>query len=144
MAAVNIFAASNEAFEPKHCTGVYVGKNLTADGGVLLGQLGDENSSHWIEVIPRLSWESESVLLVGAEKTEAMEGLRVADTLAESLETRTKLRFKIRPLPRIQKDSHYPCAQPEVARAANELPTCKPCRPQIKTRPCFSKAIFRS
>jgi len=31
---------------------IYVGKNLTADGSVLIGGSGDEVSSHWLEVVP--------------------------------------------------------------------------------------------
>jgi len=77
LAAVNIFAAANEALELKHCTGVYVGKNLTADGSVLLGQLGDENSSHWIEVIPHHAWKPDSVLSVGADKEGIFPGIMI-------------------------------------------------------------------
>ncbi|MFT6711109.1 MAG: hypothetical protein ACJATO_001491, partial [Arenicella sp.] len=32
---------------------IYVGKNLTVDGSVLLGGSGDEVSSHWLEIVPR-------------------------------------------------------------------------------------------
>ena len=32
--------------------GYYVGKNLTADGSVLLGGTGEEPSSHWLEIVP--------------------------------------------------------------------------------------------
>ena len=39
--------------EPSHCTGVIIGKKLTADGSILIGQNADEQSSHWLEVIPR-------------------------------------------------------------------------------------------
>ncbi len=63
--AFNGLAFSGKTIESKHCTGVYVGKNLTADGSVLLGQLGDESSSHWIEVIPHRSWEAGAVLSIG-------------------------------------------------------------------------------
>ncbi|MGD9345565.1 MAG: C69 family dipeptidase [Candidatus Aminicenantes bacterium] len=63
--AINVLTPSAELFEVKHCTGVYVGKNLTADGSVLLGQLGDECSSHWIEVIPHRFWEEGAVLSTG-------------------------------------------------------------------------------
>ena len=31
---------------------IYVGKNLTVDGSVLLGGSGDEVSSHWLEIVP--------------------------------------------------------------------------------------------
>ena len=33
--------------------GIYVGKNLTADGSVFLAGYGDEPSSHWLEIVPR-------------------------------------------------------------------------------------------
>jgi len=77
LAAINIFTAANDAIPPKHCTGVYVGKNLTADGSVLLGQLGDENSSHWIEVIPHRTWDVEAALSVGADKDANFPGTRI-------------------------------------------------------------------
>ena len=32
--------------------GIYVGKNLTADGSVFLAGYGDEPSSHWLEIVP--------------------------------------------------------------------------------------------
>jgi len=32
--------------------GIYVGKNLTADGSVFLGGYGDEPSRHWLEIVP--------------------------------------------------------------------------------------------
>ncbi|GIS02291.1 MAG: hypothetical protein CM15mP103_08420 [Gammaproteobacteria bacterium] len=31
---------------------IYIGKNLTADGSVMIGGSGDEVSSHWLEVVP--------------------------------------------------------------------------------------------
>jgi hypothetical protein len=31
---------------------IYVGKTLAADGSVLIGESGDEASSHWLEVVP--------------------------------------------------------------------------------------------
>jgi hypothetical protein len=31
---------------------IYVGKNLTTDGSVLIGGSGDEVSSHWLEIVP--------------------------------------------------------------------------------------------
>ncbi|MFP4082510.1 MAG: C69 family dipeptidase [Candidatus Aminicenantes bacterium] len=65
LAACSALGDAEGILEPKHCTGVYVGKNLTADGSVFLAQLGDENSSHWIEVIPRRMWGPEAVLSVG-------------------------------------------------------------------------------
>jgi len=31
---------------------IYIGKNQTKDGSVLIGGSGDEVSSHWLEVVP--------------------------------------------------------------------------------------------
>jgi len=65
LTALSVSAPSSELFETKHCTGVYVGKNLTADGSVLLAQLGDESSSHWIEVIPHRIWDADAAFSIG-------------------------------------------------------------------------------
>lgn len=46
--------------------GYYVGKNLTADGSVLLGGTGEEPSSHWLEIVPRQQHEEGSTITVGA------------------------------------------------------------------------------
>ncbi|MDB5337708.1 MAG: peptidase dipeptidase [Planctomycetaceae bacterium] len=45
---------------------VYVGKNLTADGSVLLGGYGDEPSSHWLEIVPRREHPAGTMISVGA------------------------------------------------------------------------------
>lgn len=45
--------------------GIYIGKNLTADGSVLLGGTGDEPSSHWLEIVPRKSHAPEEAIHVG-------------------------------------------------------------------------------
>ncbi|MDZ7826486.1 MAG: hypothetical protein U5R48_11265 [Gammaproteobacteria bacterium] len=46
--------------------GYYVGKNLTADGSVLLGGTGEEPSSHWLEIVPRRSHPADATIEVGA------------------------------------------------------------------------------
>lgn len=46
--------------------GIYVGKNLTADGSVFLAGYGDEPSSHWLEIVPARDWPPGSVIKVGA------------------------------------------------------------------------------
>ncbi|MHA7814898.1 MAG: C69 family dipeptidase [Pseudohaliea sp.] len=46
--------------------GYYVGKNLTADGSVLLGGTGEEPSSHWLEIVPRKSHTAGATITVGA------------------------------------------------------------------------------
>ena len=48
--------------------GIYVGKNLTADGSVFLGGYGDEPSSHWLEIVARRKHPSGAVVKVGATK----------------------------------------------------------------------------
>lgn len=44
---------------------IYVGKNLTADGSVLIGGSGDEVSSHWLEVVPARDHAAGSTITVG-------------------------------------------------------------------------------
>jgi dipeptidase len=44
---------------------IYVGKNLTPDGSVLIGGTGDEPSSHWLEVVPRKNHKAGETLSVG-------------------------------------------------------------------------------
>jgi dipeptidase len=53
---------------------IYIGKNLTADGSVLLGGSGDEVSSHWLEVVPRRQYEPGTTLQVGVDETANMPG----------------------------------------------------------------------
>lgn len=47
---------------------IYVGKNLTADGSVMLGGTGDEPSSHWLEIIPRAHHAAGDTIKVGVDK----------------------------------------------------------------------------
>ncbi len=44
---------------------VYVGKNLTEDGSVILAGYGDEPSSHWLEIVPRQKHAPGSTIRVG-------------------------------------------------------------------------------
>jgi dipeptidase len=44
---------------------IYVGKNLTKDGGVLLAGFGDEPSSHWLSVVPRRQHPAGATISVG-------------------------------------------------------------------------------
>lgn len=46
--------------------GYYVGKNLTADGSVLIGGTGEEPSSHWLEIVPRRQHAAGTMITVGA------------------------------------------------------------------------------
>ena len=45
---------------------VYIGKNLTEDGSVILAGYGDEPSSHWLEIVPRQKHAPGSTIKVGA------------------------------------------------------------------------------
>jgi hypothetical protein len=54
--------------------GIYVGKNLTSDGSVLLGGYGDEPSSHWLEIVPVRDWAPGTMIKVGATATSLYPG----------------------------------------------------------------------
>jgi hypothetical protein len=43
----------------------YLGKDLTADGTVLLGGYGDEPSSHWLRIVPRQEHGPDATIEVG-------------------------------------------------------------------------------
>jgi dipeptidase len=44
---------------------IYVGKNLTKDGGVMLAGFGDEPSSHWLSIVPRRQYPVGATISVG-------------------------------------------------------------------------------
>jgi dipeptidase len=54
---------------------IYVGKNLTADGSVLIGGSGDEVSSHWLEVVPALDHPAGATIQVGVTAEAFMPGV---------------------------------------------------------------------
>ena len=54
--------------------GIYVGKNLTEDGSVLLGGTGDEVSSHWLEIVRRAQHEEGETIRVGVDSAAAIPG----------------------------------------------------------------------
>ena len=67
--------------------GIYVGKNLTADGSVFLAGYRDEPSSHWLEIIPEKEHPDGATIKVGATETakfpgEQIEILQVGKTAA--------------------------------------------------------------
>lgn len=62
---------------------VYVGKNLTADGSVLLAGYGDEPSSHWLVIVPRRQHAPEATLAVGATETGGYGGAELPGELIE-------------------------------------------------------------
>ncbi len=55
------------ALEAGASYGIYVGRDLTDDGSVLVGGTGDEVSSHWLEIVPRRSHPSDATISVGVD-----------------------------------------------------------------------------
>lgn len=55
--------------------GIYVGKNLSADGIAYLGGYGDEPSSHWLEIIPRQEHGEDATIRVGVTSEADLPGL---------------------------------------------------------------------
>ena len=53
---------------------IYVGKNLTADGSVMIGGSGDEVSSHWLEVVPAATHSKDAAITVGVTDAAFMPG----------------------------------------------------------------------
>lgn len=53
---------------------IYVGKNLTVDGSVLIGGSGDEVSSHWLEVVPERDHPEGATVPVGVTGEAFMPG----------------------------------------------------------------------
>ena len=53
---------------------IYVGKNLTADGSVMIGGSGDEVSSHWLEVVPARDHPPGATMTVGVTAEAFMPG----------------------------------------------------------------------
>src|SRR5262245_52585071 len=57
--------------------GIYVGKNLTADGSVFLAGYGDEPSSHWLEIVPAREWPTGATIKVGATAASQYPGILI-------------------------------------------------------------------
>ncbi len=53
---------------------VYVGKNLTKDGSVLLAGYGDEPSSHWLVIVPRRQHPAGATISVGGTAASRLPG----------------------------------------------------------------------
>jgi dipeptidase len=53
---------------------IYVGKNLTDDGSVLIGGSGDEVSSHWLETVPANRFPVGTTIRVGVDEAANMPG----------------------------------------------------------------------
>ncbi len=56
--------------------GLYIGKNLTADGNAWLAGYGDEPSSHWLEIVPRARHSAEETITVGVTEQADLPGRR--------------------------------------------------------------------
>jgi hypothetical protein len=55
--------------------GLYIGKNLTADGIAYLAGYGDEPSSHWLEIVPRQRHAADATITVGVTPQADLPGL---------------------------------------------------------------------
>src|SRR5581483_7709595 len=55
--------------------GLYVGRNLTADGVAYLAGYGDEPSSHWLEIVPRRRHRDGEKIVVGVTQDADLPGL---------------------------------------------------------------------
>ncbi len=55
--------------------GLYVGRNHTADGIAYLGGYGDEPSSHWLEIMPRLQQAADAMITIGVTQQADMPGV---------------------------------------------------------------------
>jgi hypothetical protein len=55
--------------------GLYIGRNLTADGLAYLAGYGDEPSSHWLEIIPRRQHAADATVTVGVTPQADLPGL---------------------------------------------------------------------
>jgi dipeptidase len=69
---------------------IYVGKDRSADGCAYLAGYGDEPSSHWLELMPRLQHPAGSEVEVGVTAEAAMPGVR--STIPQVAETARHLR----------------------------------------------------
>jgi len=57
--------------------GIYIGKNLTVDGSVLLGGTGEEVSSHWLEIVPRKTHPEGATITVGMDERATYPGVLI-------------------------------------------------------------------
>ncbi len=72
--ALLLLAAVLGAGESVASYGIYVGRNLTADGSVFLGGSGDEVSSHWLEVVAAATHAPGATISVGATAEAVLPG----------------------------------------------------------------------
>ena len=69
---------------------IYIGKDRSADGCAYLAGYGDEPSSHWLEVVPRVEHEPGTEIEVGVTPEAAMPGVR--SSIPQVTETARHLR----------------------------------------------------
>ena len=72
--AITFGLLAMSSIEAQASYAIYVGKNLTKDGSVLIGGSGDEVSSHWLEVVPRQKFPAGTMISVGVDETANMPG----------------------------------------------------------------------
>jgi dipeptidase len=82
VAGLIVFALS---FDASASYGIYVGKNLTDDGSVLLGGTGDEVSSHWLEIVPHQTHPKGTMIRVGVDERASYPGMLIE--IPQALET---------------------------------------------------------
>jgi dipeptidase len=70
--ALGLLAISSIKAEASYS--IYVGKNLTKDGSVLIGGSGDEVSSHWLEIVPGREFPVGATISVGVDEMANMPG----------------------------------------------------------------------
>ncbi|MDY0872643.1 C69 family dipeptidase [Dongia rigui] len=70
--------------------GLYIGKNLTADGIAYLAGYGDEPSSHWLEIVPRAHHPAGATIHVGVTPQADLPG--VMSTIPQVAETARNIR----------------------------------------------------
>jgi len=75
-AAASPSLVAQAAPPPAKSIAIYVGRNLTSDGSVLLGGFGHEPSSHWYEVVPRRSFPQGTTLEVAITAEARIPGRR--------------------------------------------------------------------
>lgn len=81
-------AAGKPARSLSKSVAYYVGKNLTADGSVLLGGFGHEPSSHWLEIVPRRRFPAGATTTVGVTERAEFPG-----TLSEIPQARRTFKY---------------------------------------------------
>jgi len=73
-AALTLWFLAISSTEAQASYAIYVGKNLTEDGSVLIGGSGDEVSSHWLEIVPARRFPDGTTISVGVDKAANMPG----------------------------------------------------------------------